>query len=83
LRDRPVGADDAVPGEIVSGRDDAADEARCARFDVAVGADVALRDRTDALDDSPASCVAARYSWAAFTAHYARAREETTTPLDP
>jgi hypothetical protein len=45
-----VGADDAVPGKIVIGREDTPDEAWGARVDVAVGADVALRDRADTLD---------------------------------
>src|SRR6266478_3289133 len=46
----PVGAYDAVPGKIVIGREDMPDEAWGARVDVAVGADVALRDRADTLD---------------------------------
>src|SRR5260221_610110 len=45
-----VGAHDAVPGKIVIGREDTSDEAWGARVDVAVGANVALRDRADTLD---------------------------------
>src|SRR3954452_17905560 len=47
LGNRPVGADDAVPGKVVIGREDAPDQAGRACVDVAVGADVALRDRAD------------------------------------
>lgn len=52
LWERAVGAHDTVPGEIVVGGEDAADEARRGRFDVAEGADVAFGDRADTLDDS-------------------------------
>src|SRR5712664_4266356 len=45
-----VGAYDAVPGKIVIGREDTPNEAWGTRVDVAVGADVALRDRADTLD---------------------------------
>src|SRR5258707_6936223 len=50
LGNRSVGAYDAVPREVVIGREDMPDEAWGARVDVAVGADVALRDRADTLD---------------------------------
>src|SRR5258705_2484077 len=50
LGNRSVGADDPVPGKIVIGREDTPDEAWGARVDVAVGPDVALRDRADTLD---------------------------------
>jgi hypothetical protein len=54
-----VGAHDTVPGEIVVGGEDAADEARRSRVDVAEGADVAFGDRTDARDDPLAARLAA------------------------
>src|SRR5579859_1964471 len=50
LGNSPVGTDDAMPGKVVIGREDAPDHTRSACVDVAVGADVSLRDRADALD---------------------------------
>src|SRR2546428_4232636 len=49
LGNRSVGTDDPVPREVMGGREDAPDEAGSARVDVAVGPDVALRDRADTL----------------------------------
>jgi hypothetical protein len=52
LRDRSVGADDAVPGEVlVRRREDAADQAGRAWIDVAVRADEPARNRAYARDD--------------------------------
>jgi hypothetical protein len=53
LRECSVGTDDAMPGEVVVGGEDASHEARGERVDVAEGADVARRDRADPLDDVP------------------------------
>src|SRR5882757_9351709 len=73
-----VGAHDAVPGKIVIGREDTRDEAWGARVDVAVGADVALRDRAYPLDHElgPRGAVgqvqlrrAVRLGWGASTSH--------------
>jgi len=50
-REAAVGSDHAVPGEIVNCGQDVADEAWRAGIDVPVGADVALGDRADPLDD--------------------------------
>ena len=53
-RERAVGADDAPPGEAVGelfGGEEAGRESRRAGRDVAVGADEALRDRPDRVDD--------------------------------
>jgi len=51
LRQAAVGADDALPGQVVVRlREHEADEARRPGVDVAVGPDEALRDRADALD---------------------------------
>src|SRR5260221_13168755 len=78
LGNRSVGAYDAVPGKIVIGREDTPDEAWGARVDVAVGADVALRDRADTLDHElgPRGAVgqvwlrrAVRLGWGSSTSH--------------
>jgi hypothetical protein len=53
-RQRSVGADDPPPGQAVgklAGREKPGGETRRARRDVAVGADEALRDLPDRLDD--------------------------------
>src|SRR5258705_13448530 len=58
-----VGAYDAVPGKIVIGREDTPDEAWGARVDVAVGADLALRDRAYTLDHELGSRGAVGQVW--------------------
>jgi hypothetical protein len=53
-REAAVGADDAPPGKVrrvLLGREEAGREARRAGRDVTVGADEALRDRADGIDD--------------------------------
>jgi len=75
LRDCSVCSDDAVPGEVVVRCEDAPDEAGRASIDVAVRTNVALRDRTDPLDDALGAGVpvgrvrATRPGWAAATSH--------------
>src|ERR1700756_5927015 len=51
LRQRAVRTNDPMPGEIVVGGEDAADEARRGWVDVAEGADVAFGDRANSRDD--------------------------------
>jgi hypothetical protein len=53
-RQGAVGADNSPPGEVVGdlvGREESGAEAGRAGRDVAIGADEALRDRADGLDD--------------------------------
>src|SRR6266478_1941149 len=69
LGNRSVGAYDAVPGKIVIGREDMPDETGRPRVDVAVGPDVALRDRADTLDHALGPRGPVYGVWAAATTH--------------
>jgi hypothetical protein len=52
-RDAPIGVDDAMPGHLMlGGRKNAPGQARRTRFDVAVGADEAGRDRSHSTHDA-------------------------------
>jgi hypothetical protein len=56
LREAAVGSDDSVPGQVlVCGGQDLTDESRRGRVDVAVRADEALGDLTDARQDARGS----------------------------
>jgi hypothetical protein len=52
FRQAPVGADDALPRDVVRASENEADEARRARIDVAIGSYEPFRDRAHPFNDA-------------------------------
>ena len=80
LGDGSVGADDAVPGEIVRRAEHPADEPRGRGLDVGEGADVTLGDPADTLADARVSVALFRSGTIADAARQASSMFESAAP---